>query len=155
MSALAVPIVVTVEQLREELADVAEYAAAPGLMLDESALTDENPVFHMTFHNRDGVPFHVEFDCREYPLHPPTIEFVDATKKSRGTRDLYPNVFHNTPCVCARYNRKAYEQYGGPHNDWRLIDWQLPTGAGPKVETLGIIVSDLHSKIAASSGRMA
>jgi hypothetical protein len=43
---------------------------------------------------------------------------------------------------------------GGPHEDWRLIDWQLPTQAGPKIDTLVMIVSDLHSKIATSSKRM-
>lgn len=151
---MSVPTVVTVEQVREELADVVDYAAAAGLGLDTSALTDDRPVFQVTFYNRDDVAFFAEINCHEYPLHPPTIEFVDATRTRRGTRDLYPSCFHPTPAVCARYNRKAYRAHGGPHDDWRLIDWQLPTGAGPKVESLAMIVSDLHSKIAASVGRL-
>lgn len=151
---MTVPTVVTFEQVCEELADVAEYAAAAGLGLDASMLSETRLVFYMTFFNRHNVEFYVEFNCREYPLHPPTIEFVDAARKRRGTPDLYPTGFHGMPCVCARYNRKAYTDLGGPHNDWRLIDWQLPTQAGPKIDTLVMIVSDLHSKIAASSGRM-
>lgn len=151
---MTVPTVVTIEQVREELADVANYAAAASLALDASMLSESRPLFYLTFHSRDNVEFVAEFDCHEYPLHPPTIEFVDPARIRRGTRDLYPSCFHTMPCVCARYNRKAYKALGGPHEDWRLIDWQLPTQAGPKIESLAMIVSDLHSKIAASSGRM-
>jgi hypothetical protein len=63
-------------------------------------------------------------------------------------------VFHPMPCVCARYNRKAYSERGGPHGDWRLVDWQLPTGNGVAVDSIVMMLSDLHSKIAASSGRL-
>ena len=151
---MTVPAAVTIEQVREELADVVDYAAAAGLGLDMSMLSDASPLFFVTFASRDGIEFVAEFDCREYPLHPPTIEFVDVTRSRRGTKDLYPSCFHATPCVCARYNRKAYRELGGPHGDWRLIDWQLPTGGGPKIDSLALIVSDLHGKIAASTGRM-
>lgn len=154
MSAPAVPALVTVEQVREELADVADYAAAAGLGLDHAMLTETHPVFYLTFFNREGLEFFAEFSCHEYPLHPPTIEFVDAGRSRRGTHNLYPSCFHGMPCICARYNRKAYGALGGPHTDWRLIDWQLPTQGGPKIETLAMIVSDMHSKIAASAGRL-
>ena len=154
MSAPAVPAPVTVEQVREEVADVADYAAAAGLGLEHAMLTETNPIFYLTFFNREGLEFFAEFDCHEYPLHPPTIEFVDAARSRRGTHNLYPSCFHGMPCICARYNRKAYGAHGGPHSDWRLIDWQLPTQGGPKIETLAMIVSDMHSKIAASTGRM-
>ncbi|MDB4913707.1 MAG: hypothetical protein JWM95_1351 [Gemmatimonadetes bacterium] len=151
---MTVPTVVTIEQVREELADVANYAMAADLGFDASRLSESHLLFYVTFSSRDGIEFVAEVDCQEYPFHPPTIEFVDAPRKRRGTRDLYPSCFHTMPCVCARYNRKAYKALGGPHGDWRLIDWQLPTEAGPKIESLAMIVSDLHSKIAASSGRM-
>jgi hypothetical protein len=151
---VTVPTVVTVEQVREELVAVANYATAASLGLDASMLSESQLLFYVTFHSREGIEFVAEFDCHEYPLHPPTVEFVDATRKLRGTHDLYPSCFHRMPCVCARYNRKAYKALGGPHEDWRLIDWQLPTQGGPRIESLAMIVSDLHSKIAASSGRM-
>lgn len=145
---------VTLEQVNEELADVTKYVAAAGLGLDQSTLKEPHPVFHVTFFSRDGLEFIAEFDCRDYPLHPPTIEFVDAARHRRGTRDLYPSCFHRMPCICARYNRKAYRAHGGPHGDWRLVDWQLPTQGGPKIDTLAMVVSDMHGKIAASTGRM-
>ncbi len=151
---MTIPAIVTIEQVQEELAAVAEYATAAGLTLDATTLGDSHPLFYVSFFNREDIEFFAEFDCREYPLHPPTIEFVDATRMRRGTRDLYPSCFHTAPCVCARYNRKAYKAMGGPHEDWRLIDWQLPTQAGPRIDTLVMIVSDLHSKIATSSKRM-
>src|SRR5450755_3377937 len=47
-------------------------------------------------------------------------EFVSEDRREQGTRRLYPNGFHTTPCVCMRYNRKAYSERGGPHGDWRL-----------------------------------
>ncbi|MDB4914947.1 MAG: hypothetical protein JWM95_2591 [Gemmatimonadetes bacterium] len=151
---MTVPNFVTLEQVRAELADVASYAAAAGLGLDASMLSEANPLFYLTFSNRDDIEFVAEFDCRDYPLNPPMIEFVDAAHTRRATPNLYPSCFHPLPCVCARYNRKAYKTLGGPHDDWRLIDWQLPTQAGPKIDSLAMIVSDMHSKIASSTGRM-
>jgi hypothetical protein len=35
-----------------------------------------------------------------------------------------------------------------------LVDWHLPTGNGVRVDNIALIVSDLHSKIAASTGRL-
>jgi hypothetical protein len=145
---------VTLDAIEADLPAVERYAAAAGLELDVSELTEENPRFYVTFHNLDEERFFAEFDCRDYPLFPPTIEFLDATRHSRGTRALYPSCFHAMPCVCTRYSRKAYVEQGGPHNDWRLKDWQLPTQNGIAIDTLAMIVSDLHSKIANSRGRL-
>lgn len=143
------------ELVQEELADAAEYAAAAGLLLDASGLTEANPLFFVTFKNRKGDSFLAEIRCDEYPQLPPTIEFLDSTRQRRGTRDLYPACFHGTPCVCARYNRKAYRSHGGPHEDWRFVDWnQLPSGGGVAIRNLREIISDLHGKIADSEGRL-
>ena len=142
------------EQVMADVAAAAEYAAAAGLPFDTTELSEERPVFHVAFANRSGEMFHAEIRCDHYPKHPPTVEFVSADRKRRGTRDLYPACFHSTPCVCARYNRKAYKAHGGPHEDWRLIDWMLPTGGGVAIRNLREIVSDLHGKIAESEGRL-
>jgi hypothetical protein len=142
------------EQVRGELAAAEEYAAAAGLLLDASVMTEERPAFLITFKNRKGELFYVEILCVEYPKHPPTVEFLDSVSERRGTRDLYPSCFHQTPCVCARYNLKAYKQHGGPHDDWRLIDWKLPTAGGVAIKNLREILSDLHGKISDSEGRL-
>jgi hypothetical protein len=88
-------------------------------------------------------------------MFPPNVEFVGLDRSERGTARLYPQGFHTTPCVCMRYNRKAYGERGGPHSDWRLLDWRLPTGNGVGIDSLALMISDLHSKILQSSGRMA
>lgn len=141
------------QAVRAELVAAAAYAAAAGLPLD-SALSTANLCFFVTFENSQGERFVVEFDCREYPMHPPTVEFVSVDRSERGTKRLYPNGFHPTPCVCMRYNRKAYNEKGGPHGDWRLLDWRLPTTNGIAIDTLALMVSDLDSKIRQSSARM-
>jgi hypothetical protein len=144
----------SLEAVLAQMPAVAAYAAAAGLTLDASTLTQSDLRFFVTFHNAGGEPFVAEFDCRDFAMYPPTIEFVDAERKNRALPALYPAGFHTMPCICARYNRKAYSERGGPHGDWRLIDWQLPTSNGVALDTLTMVVSDLHSKISASTGRL-
>jgi hypothetical protein len=145
---------VSLQAVLADLALVAAYSDAAGLSLDIGPLSEANLRFCVTFRNRDRELFFAEFDCAEFPLHPPTVEFVDAARARRGSKDLYPQGFHPTPCICMRYNRKAYGERGGPHGDWRLLDWRLPTGNGVGIDTLALIVSDIDAKIRSSSGRM-
>ena len=151
---MSIPAAVSLEAVQKDLAAAAPFAAAAGLILDAAALREDNLWFHVTFQNRRGDRFYAEFDCRDYPLFPPTIEFTDEARQLRGLKQLYPNVFHTIPCVCMRYNRKAYGDLGGPHADWRLIDWHLPTPGGGPITSLALMISDLHTKILESSGRM-
>jgi hypothetical protein len=145
---------VSLQAVLADLALVAAYSDAAGLVLDIEPLSEASLRFYVTFRNRDGELFFAEFECTEFPLHPPTVEFVDAARVRRGSADLYPQGFHPTPCICMRYNRKAYGERGGPHGDWRLLDWRLPTGNGVGIDTLALIVSDLDAKVRQSSGRM-
>jgi hypothetical protein len=145
---------VSLDAIKTELADAIPFAASAGLIIDTSSLSEVNLRFYVTFYNRTGIEFYAEFDCRDYPLYPPTIEFTDAARTVRAQHSLYPSGFHQTPCVCMRYNRKAYTERGGPHGDWRLIDWHLATSGGGPIETLAMIVSDMHTKILDAPGRM-
>lgn len=162
---MSVPAIVSLEAVKAELAAVAEYATAAGLPLDISTLSGESLRFYIMLQNMDAEQFVVEIDCTDYPMYPPTIEFSNALPTqvererrqrpaNRGLPKLYPSCFHPMPCVCMRYNRKAYVALGGPHNDWRMVDWQLPTAHGIAIATLALIVSDLHSKVATSRGRL-
>jgi hypothetical protein len=145
----------SLETVRDEIAAAAAYAAAAGLTIDEADLDENNLRFVVTFVNARGDRFPAEFDCRDYPAYPPTIEFLDEARTARGLASLYPKVFHPMPCVCARFNRKAYGERGGPHGEWRLVDWQLPTGNGVAVDSIAMMLSDLHSKIVVSAERIA
>jgi len=151
---VSVSSLVSVQAVQAELDLVCAYANAAGLLLDYLPLGQGQPRFYVEFHNRDGEKFYAEFDCADYPLFPPTIEFVNQNRYIRATRVLYPNGFHPTPCVCMRYNRKAYNERGGPHGDWRLLDWRLPTSTGISIDSLALMISDLDSKIRTSVGRM-
>ena len=151
---MSVPRAVSHEMIQAELPAVAAYAAAAGLPLATDNIREDHLRFTIIFTNAAGEEFVAELDGTDYPLYPPTIEFLSADGQARGLARLYPRCFHTMPCVCARYNRKAYGEKGGPHNEWRLIDWQLPTGNGPAIDNLTMIVSDLHSKISTSRGRL-
>ena len=145
---------VSVQAIQSELGLLRDYADAAGLKLDLSPLHAGEPRFYIEFYNLRREPFFVEFDCQDYPLYPPTIEFLNRDRSERGNKNLYPQGFHPTPCICMRYNRKAYNERGGPHGDWRLLDWRLPTSTGVPIDSLALMVSDLDSKIRDSSGRM-
>jgi len=149
-----IPAEVSLESIKTELTDALAYAASVNLEMDTLLLSETNLYFYVTFHNRDGIKFYAEFNCADYPALPPTIEFVDENRTQRGARQFYPNVFHPTPCVCMRYNRKAHGEMGGPHGEWRLIDWQLATPGGGPIGSLAMMISDLHVKILSATGRM-
>lgn len=149
-----IPPEVSLESIKSELTDALAYVASVNLETDVSMLSETNLRFYVTFHNRDGNKFYAEFNCADYPVHPPTIEFVNENCTERGAKHLYPNVFHPTPCICMRYNRKAHGEMGGPHGEWRLIDWQLATPNGGPIDSLAMMVSDLHIKILSATGRM-
>jgi hypothetical protein len=146
---------VTLEALKNELVEAERFAASTRLMLDTSRLAADDLRFTVGFFNRAGEHFYARFDCADYPLLPPFIEFTDGSDGNAGQQRCYPNVFHPTPCVCMRYNRKAYVEQGGPHGDWRMIDWHLATPGGGPIGSLAMIISDLHAKILDSTGRMA
>lgn len=149
-----IPPTVSFESIKTELTDALAYAASVNLETDVSTLSEANLRFYVTFHNRDGIKFYAEFNCPDYPALPPTIEFVSENHAERGAKHLYPNVFHPTPCICMRYNRKAHGEMGGPHGEWRLIDWQLATSGGGPIDSLAMMISDLHVKILNATGRM-
>lgn len=149
-----IPPEVSLESIKNELTDALAYAASVNLETDVSMLSEVNLRFYVTFRNRDGIKFYAQFDCADYPAFPPTIEFVNENHTERGAKHLYPNVFHANPCICMRYNRKAHGEMGGPHSEWRLIDWHLATPGGGPIDSLAMMISDLHIKILNASGRM-
>ncbi len=151
---MTVPAPVSLDAVRAELPEAVSFAAAIGVAIDATELREDNLRVRATFRNAEGVLFFCELDCRDFPLYPPIVEFLDETWTRRGEACLYPAGFHPTPCVCARYNRKAYAEVGGPHGDWRLVDWRLPTPNGGPIDSLAMIVSDLHAKISRSKGRL-
>jgi hypothetical protein len=146
---------VSLETVTHEIEEAAAFAASAGLTIDISELSEESLRFYVTFRNREGECFFTQFDCQDYPIYPPLIEFTDELRGHSGEHRMYPNVFHATPCICMRYSRKAYQERGGPHADWRLLDWHLATPGGGAIDSIAMILSDLHAKILDASARLA
>ena len=150
---MSVPLAASLDVLRAELPQLLGYAAALGISVDWSPLEAYTPIFYVTFRNRRGDPAIAELDFAGYPEAPPYVEFVDRVTGVKGIPSLYPNCFHPSLCVCAKYNRKAYVGYAGLHAEWRFKDWQDPTsGSGARLDSPAMIVSDLHAKISVADG---
>jgi hypothetical protein len=90
----------------------------------------------VTMYSHTGDLFIIEVQCDDYKELPPLFEFLDPFTGERGTKAAYPrgqdSFFHQAPCLCAPFNRKAYKAFDpiGPHNDWHLGDWTRSTANG-------------------------
>lgn len=84
----------------------------------------------------DSEEYIIEIQFDNYKELPLLIEFIDPSTQEKGTKNAYPSdgsLFHNFPCICNPCSRKAYnEVYGGPHQDWKMNNWQQ----NPKVGSL-------------------
>ncbi len=122
------------QHLRQELGLVKELAANHkwGIIPDYDHL-----IVLVTMYAHTGDLFIVEIRCDDYKEKPPFFEFMDPNTGERGTRHAYPrstdSFFHDSgPCICAPFNRKAYQSVvqTGPHGDWNLGDWQTSVANG-------------------------
>ena len=97
----------------------------------------------------------------------PVWTFMDA-EWSDGTRQqLFPrpapppsggaSIFHTQPVICAPFNRLAYKQHNGPHNDWGGPAGWLTAGAPNEVRAhfVGDMLSVIHQHFVVTRGRMA
>lgn len=107
----------------------------------------------------DGEEYILEFLCDDYKEKPPYVEFVDPVTGERGVRSAYPRngngFFHGLPCICAQFSRKAYQEVGGPHSDWPMLNW---ANLRPEFSCLGdmvLLVQRLIDNPQAYHGRMA
>jgi hypothetical protein len=131
---MAVDPEITRQHIREELTLVKELAATYkwGVIPDYERL-----VVLVTMYSHTGDLFIVEIRCDNYKEIPPFFEFIDPDTGERGTQHAYPKTkdsfFHASGrCICAPFNRKAYKSVveTGPHNDWKIGDWQTSTASG-------------------------
>lgn len=92
-----------------------------------------------------------QFACDGYREKPPLIEFLDPVDGQPGTQRAYPKSsdswFHNLPCVCKPFSRKAYSAHGGPHQDWTFPDWVRNAA---NHNTIGDMLLGIYSRIADS-----
>jgi hypothetical protein len=83
----------------------------------------------VTMYSHTGDLFIIEARCDNYKEVPPFFELIDPVTGARGAKAAYPkghdSFFHEAPCLCAPFNRKAYKTIDplGPHEDWTIGDW--------------------------------
>ena len=124
---MAVPTDVVREVLKAELEAARPIARELGWGIIPR-LDDLVVYVTMFAHNKDPYILLVLFD--DYKALPALFDFVDPVTGEVGTRHAYPKAsdsfFHESgPCICARFNRKAYKAYAqtGPHGDWVYEGW--------------------------------
>lgn len=140
--------------IRKELAAAQRLGRHHGWVFSD--LDEGRPSFTVKLTSPvDKEEYNIEFLLDNYKELPPFIEFFDPKTKERGTRRCYPkdqrggnegSIFHETPCICHQSNRKAYKDYGGPHQDWmpNLSNWVSHAGG---LITVGDILQMIQARI--------
>ncbi len=106
----------------------------------------------------------VQADCTGYPSVAPAWRFLDPAVQS--PRSAYPtpgqqpgingSVFHGNELVCAPWNRLAYRDLGGVHNDWgALLAWKTAAHGYTQAHTIADMLQTLSVHLMASPGMMA
>jgi hypothetical protein len=103
--------------------------------------------------------------CLEgYKAVPPAWDFRNEDWQSPRQKSNYPgravihgigSIFHPTPVICAPFNRLAYKQHGGPHNDWGGPEhWLTAAKGGAHADTLADMLAVVDRDFRRSRGRM-
>lgn len=148
--------------LEEEAERALSWASRHGweLQVDLEALVVTGSVEHPV----EGVgTLHLTGDVSGYRAIPPAWTFIDP-ETGQVTKQAFPapgsgpagsSIFHPKPVICAPFNRLAYKQHGGPHQDWSApSNWMDVSGyvvAYTVADMLAVI--DVHLRY--SPGRMA
>lgn len=102
-------------------------------------------------------------DLTGYRTLPPWWRMVDPRTKSEigpagppnPTRTTFTSsIFHGSGVLCAPWNRGAYKQLGGPHDNWGdVTGWEQVRGTTIAL-TLGEMVDRIYRETQESRGRM-
>jgi len=114
-----------------------------------------------------GLAFYLEADFELYRTLPPKFTFSHEPWDRRNTHQDYPkqvqnpfgggSIFHDKPCLCLHFNRLAYADLGGPHNDWGGPErWLRAATGGQYVRAASIpqMLSVIYSRFVGTRGRL-
>lgn len=156
--AALVPHEVTVAIVEDELAAVTSWCSRWGwsVTVDLDSLT----FTFTTVHPTDGRPILLEANVAGYRALPPAWRFLDEAGAS--TRSAFPaqgagpggSVFHTQPVICAPWNRLAYQDAGGPHDDWGGATSWLTVSGVTRATTIADMLAVVRVHLSASPGRM-
>jgi hypothetical protein len=121
------PALVTRAQLEIEFPAIMVWADRAGWRAEVEPAS--RLVTACTVHPKDGTALRAQADCTGYPSVAPAWRFLDHAGQS--PKSAYPapgqqpgingSVFHGNGLVCAPWNRLAYKDLGGVHDDWGAL----------------------------------
>lgn len=163
MGCEVIPTVVTRAVVAEELPAVLAWAARrPGWTVEF-----DDPALQLdvrTNHPATGTPLLLQADLQGYRavapgwrlLNPDTGEATGAPFPQSGSRPpIQGSIFHPHRVICAPWNRLAYKEHHGPHNDWgALTSWTTAAAGYTKADTLADMLSQIDLHLAVSPGIM-
>lgn len=140
---------ISLNHILRELKEASSFLEKTNIQLDDSMLHRDNLVFHVKIRaSKDDELYIVEFRCDDYRHLPPYVEMIDPNTGEAGVKSAYPkDLFHPHLCICARFNRKTYQEHSGLHKKWNYGDWQNEVSTNH----LGGMISHIYNAI---QGRM-
>jgi hypothetical protein len=160
-----IPTEVTVAAVEAELAAIEACTTRWGWQVESDL--DLLLLRFATTHPADGRAIYLQADLTGYKAVPPAWLFTDSDWVSHrdGAIDkaLWPapgtgprgSVFHGHALVCAPWNRLAYQELGGVHNDWAGITNWLNIADHTRATTVPDMLAILRANLADSPGWMA
>lgn len=118
----------------EQVSDYLERMKTSGLVSTYTISRERLEISCSLIQPKTGYSFHLDVDCSSYRGLPPMFFFSsEPGNKSNRLEDYpkqLPNIFEGGPifircgpqgkdaCICVNFNRLAYKEHQGPHEDW-------------------------------------
>jgi hypothetical protein len=154
-----VPREVTAAVVGEELPALRAYAGRHGWQItwDEASLV----LLADGSHPADGSPARLHADLAGYRALPPAWTFIPHNAEA-AVPGRFPapgplpggvgSIFHTSRLICAPFNRLAYQQHGGPHQNWgRPAAW-LDVRGHVRATRLGEMLAQIVTHLNYSRG---
>jgi hypothetical protein len=154
-------------RVEEELPAARGWAERHGCRLEYE---EDGPTLRVELRGPGDEPYLLEGRFEDYPTLPPAWRFLHPQSGERVGAPAYPQPANPHPrgtalvivsgvegiVICAHFNRLAFAELGGPHNDWGpLANWRNP-GTAPYTyaETIGDMIARIALEVRESAGRM-
>ncbi len=154
---LTVPRDTTLAAVEVELPALMAYGERHGWKIDW--VPDQLRLNCAHAHSADGSPLRLCADLTGYRAIPPawSIEPVEGGTVRRlpiphGIVPGQSSIFHSGCDICAPFNRRAFSENGGPHNDWGGASRWLEVRTVVQGRTLADMIAVITAHLRASPG---
>lgn len=158
-TAMLLPAEVTRGVVQAELGAIETWAARWGWQVETDL--DLLLLRFTTTHPQDGKHVYLRADMNAYKAVPPAWDFTLSDGTPHRTAWPAPgtgpggSIFHTNAVICAPWNRLAYKELGGVHDDWNGITNWLNVIGHTRATTVPDMLSIIRVNLAASGGWMA